>query len=76
MAAVGIAEKLRASGTRVGLATGELDEVSKADLEQRKTERIGLLTAAGLERGIIQISDGTRVEEHSLESGDLIEPRE
>ena len=73
-AAVGIAEKLRASGARVGLAAGVLDEVSKADLEQRKTERIGLLTAAGLERGIVQISDGTRVEEHSLESVDL-EPR-
>ncbi len=73
-AAVGIAEKLRASGARVGLAAGALDEVSKADLEQRKTERIGLLTAAGLERGIVQISDGTKVEEHPLESVDL-EPR-
>ena len=74
-AAVGIAEKLRASGARVGLAAGVLDEVSKADLEQRKTERIGLLTAAALERGIVQISDGTTMEEHKLESIDLIEPR-
>ena len=74
-AAVGIAEKLRADGSRVGLAAGALDEVSRADLEQRKTERIGLLTAAALERGIIQISDGTTMEEHKLESIDLIEPR-
>ena len=74
-AAVGIAEKLRASGARVGLAAGALAEVSKADLEQRKTERIGLLTAAALERGIIPISDGTTMEEHKLESIDLIESR-
>lgn len=73
-AAVGIAEKLRASGTRVGLSTGTLDKVSKADLEQRKTERIGVLTAAGLERGVVQISDGTNTEERKLESG-LLEPR-
>ena len=74
-AAVGIAEKLRADGSRVGLAAGALDEVSKTNLDQRKTERIGLLTAAALERGIIQISDGTTMEEHKLESIDLIEPR-
>ena len=73
-AAVGIAEKLRASGIRVGLSTGTLDKVSKADLEQRKTERIGLLTAAGLERGVVQISDGTNAEERKLGSG-LLEPR-
>ena len=73
-AAVGIAEKLRASGIRVGLSTGTLDKVSKADLEQRKTERIGLLTADGLERGVVQISDGTNAEERKLESG-LLEPR-
>ena len=73
-AAVGIAEKLRTSGARVGLSTGTLDEVSKADLEQRKTERIGLLTADGLERGVVQISDGKRMEERKLESG-LLEPR-
>ena len=73
-AAVGIAEKLRASGIRVGLSTGTLDKVSKADLEQRKTERIGLLTADGLERGVVQISDGKRMEERKLESA-VIEPR-
>ena len=72
-AAVEIAEKLRASGARVGLATGKLDEVSKAALEHRKTERIGLLTAAGLERGVVQISDGTNAEERKLGSG-LLEP--
>ncbi len=74
-AAVAIAEKLRASGTRVGLAAGALDQVSQADLEQRKTERIGLITADGLERGVVQISDGTTAKEQALESVDL-EPRE
>ncbi len=72
-AAVGVAEKLRTGGTRVGLAAGAPDHVSQADLDQRKTERIGLITAAGLERGVVLISDGTTLEEQSLES--YLEPR-